>query len=201
MLRITACLLALIIPLVLLIGCAARHTVILVPNPDGTVGKAEVVTAGGKQVLEKANGMTSVSGSAAPPSPVTTADSNYIATTFSDALGIEQIPSEKFILFFNTATVALTPRSQKDIAAVVEAIKRRNSIIVTISGHTDAVGSAQLNDKLARNRAERVQELLLQHGVSQQVISVSSHGKGNPLIPTPDGVAEPKNRRVEVIVR
>jgi outer membrane protein OmpA-like peptidoglycan-associated protein len=199
MLRITACLLALILPLVLLIGCTARHTVILVPNPDGTVGKAEVVTAGGKQVLEKANGMTSVSGSAAPPSPVTTADSNYIATTFSDALGIEQIPSEKFILFFNT--VALTPRSQKDIAAVVEAIKRRNSIIVTISGHTDAVGSAQLNDKLARNRAERVQELLLQHGVSQQVISVSSHGKGNPLIPTPDGVAEPKNRRVEVIVR
>ena len=85
-----------------------------------------------------------------------------------------------------------------DIAA---ASKRPGVVRVSISGHSDATGSVQLNDALSRQRADRVRTLLLERGVPARLIDVSSHGKGNPLITTPDGVPEPRNRRVMVVVR
>jgi outer membrane protein OmpA-like peptidoglycan-associated protein len=42
---------------------------------------------------------------------------------------------------------------------------------------------------------------MVARGVDGKIIEVANHGKGNPLIPTPDGVAEPRNRRVEINIR
>ena len=39
------------------------------------------------------------------------------------------------------------------------------------------------------------------HGVAPENIQASGRGKREPLIPTPDGIAEPRNRRVEIFVR
>ena len=50
-------------------------------------------------------------------------------------------------------------------------------------------------------RAEKVAKALVSIGIPEEAISVSSHGEGNPLVPTEDEVPEPKNRRVEVFVR
>lgn len=182
-------------------GCASRRAVVLMPDPDGHVGKAEVTTEGGKQLLEKAHEMTRVSGRSNSPSPPAPADPSYIAATFAAALAVEPLPSEKFILFFETGKTCLMAESRAVIPTILTAIKRRNAINISISGHTDAVGSVQLNDRLAYERAQAIRDLLVQKGVDPQRLSVSSHGKGNPRIPTPDGVAEPRNRRVEVVVR
>lgn len=184
-----------------LIGCAPRHTVILVPDSDGHTGKAEVITDGGRQSLDKANDMTRVSGRSAAPSPATTADSMFISTTFADAIAAEPLAPEKFILFFETGGSNLLSESKAVITNILAAIIRRGAISISVSGHTDAVGSMQLNDELARSRAQAVSNILIQNGVSPDMLEVTSHGKGNPLVPTPDGVAEPRNRRVEVIVR
>lgn len=181
-------------------ACSPRHAVILVPDPDGRVGRAEVTTAGGTQHLENSGDMTQISGASAPPSTVTTADPGYIAVTFAEALAVEPLPPEKFILFFETGSTALTPDSRTSIAGIVAACKRHGVTSIRISGHTDASGSVKLNEKLAQERSAMVRELLKQNGISPELITVSSHGKGNPLIPTPDGVAEPRNRRVEIIV-
>jgi outer membrane protein OmpA-like peptidoglycan-associated protein len=54
---------------------------------------------------------------------------------------------------------------------------------------------------LSTERARHVRDQLVEKGVDAELISVTSHGEDNPLIPTPDEVAEPKNRRVEVVVR
>lgn len=193
--------LSLITALFLLAGCTAGHKVVLVPDPDGHLGKAEVSTAGGSQLLEKSGDMTLVSGPSVPPSPVTAADPEYIASTFADVLAIEPLPPEKFILLFETGKTELTMQSQESIADIIQAIKRRGAISVAVSGHTDSSGSALINDRLAHERAELVKELLIRNGANPDYLTVSSHGKGNPVVPTPDGVAEPRNRRVEVIVR
>ncbi len=182
-------------------GCAVRQTVILVPDPDGRVGQAEVATAGGKQVLTKPSDMTRVGGSTSPPSAVTTADPGYLATTFADALAAEPPPPERAHLYFEAGTTTLDPRSLAAIPGIASAARRRNAISISISGHTDATGSGPSNDKLALARAERVRALLLEQGVAPGLMSVSSHGKGNPAVPTPDGVPEPRNRRVEVVVQ
>jgi outer membrane protein OmpA-like peptidoglycan-associated protein len=50
-------------------------------------------------------------------------------------------------------------------------------------------------------RARAVKTLLEEEGVDFERLETDSHGEGNPLIETADNVAEPRNRRVEVIVR
>lgn len=180
-------------------GCA-RQSIILVPDPDGHTGTAEVTTSAGKQLLGKPNDMTHISGKSNPPSNVTTADQAFIATTFGEALAVEPPPPQTFTLMFETGSTKLTEDSLNTIATITSAIERRSAISVSISGHTDATGSDTLNDALALERAKQVEALLLQQGVKPELISVTSHGKGNPVIPTPDGVPEPRNRRVVVIV-
>jgi outer membrane protein OmpA-like peptidoglycan-associated protein len=182
-------------------GCSPRHTVILISDPDGHTGQAEIVTAGGKQLLEKPREMTSVSGRAAAPSPASVASPEFIAANFSDVMTIMPQQPEKFILFFETGTTALMPESRTTIAAILEAVKRRGAISISVSGHADSSGSQQLNEKLSYSRAQSISDLLIQQGVDAERIIVSSHGKGNPLVPATDGIPEPRNRRVEVIVR
>ncbi len=198
---IVSALLAVALLLALLGGCASRQVVVLLPDRDGHVGKAEVATQGGTQLLETAGGMTVVSGRSTPPSPPTVADPGYIAATFAGALAVEPLPSVKFILNYDPESTDPVGESKTLIPAILAAIKQRNAVSISISGHTDAVGTVPYNDKLAQDRALAIRDLLIHNGVDPQRLTVSSHGKGNPLVPTPDGVPEPRNRRVEVIVR
>ena len=185
----------------LLAGCAARQTVVLVPDREGHVGQAEVTTAGGRQLLNKAGDMTRVLDNASAPSAVATADPAYVATTFGDALSVEPAAAERFTLYFDSGTASLTAESQATVASIVAAVRRRQAVAVAVSGHTDATGSDEFNERLALARAGKVRELLVQQGVAPALISVSSHGKGNPAVATAEGVAEPRNRRVEVMVQ
>lgn len=190
-----------ILMLMSLVGCAGRQAVVLVPDQNGRVGQAEVSTTAGKQLLTKPGDMTRVSKASAAPSAVTTADPAYIDQTFGEALAIEPSPPAKFTLYFETGTTTLQAQSETAIPEIIATIRQREAISIAISGHTDATGSDEINDKLALGRAEQIKDLLLQQGVSPELISVSSHGKGNPAVPTPNGVAEPLNRRVEVIIQ
>jgi outer membrane protein OmpA-like peptidoglycan-associated protein len=178
-----------------------RQTVILTPDLDGRVGKAEIITDEGRQILDKPHSMTTVSSRTSAPSPVTVASPEFIRALFAEVMAIEPTPPEKFILYFNNGTTELVPKSRAAIASILDAIKRRAAINISISGHTDSTGSTQINEKLARCRAKAISDLLVNKGVDAKRLSVSSHGKGNQLVPTADGVPEPCNRRVEVIVR
>lgn len=184
----------------LLAACGGRSTVVLVPDHDGHVGSVEVSTAGGKQVLAKSGDMTRVAGSSAPPAAVSTAGPDYLARAFGEALAIEPPPPEKFTLYFETGSTTLSADSARSVAAIVAASHRRRAVGIVVSGHTDAAGSIALNERLARERAEFVRQLLVGQGAEFRRMVVSSHGKGNPAVPTADGVAEPRNRRVEVIL-
>jgi outer membrane protein OmpA-like peptidoglycan-associated protein len=183
-------------------GCASTHTVvILMPDPDGHVGKAAVHTNGGTQLLDASHGMTTVSRRSSPPTAVTSASAAYLATTFAEVMAMEPAPAEKFMLFFHTGTTDLVSESEALLPTILATIKRRGAVSVSVSGHTDAAGPVQLNETLARNRALAIKKLLVQEGSDPERLIVTSHGKGNPLVPTADGVAEPRNRRVEIIVR
>ena len=185
-----------------LTGCAApRQSIVLVPDPAGHVGAAEVRTAVGAQVLQKSGDMTRTQGAKAAPSALTTADKAFVDATFGEALAVEPPPAETFTLLFENGSSVLRADSLGQLDDIATASQQRKAVRVTISGHTDAVGSDKLNDALARARTEEVQQQLLRRRVPAALMSTSSHGKGNPLIPTPDGVAEPRNRRVVVIIR
>jgi outer membrane protein OmpA-like peptidoglycan-associated protein len=72
---------------------------------------------------------------------------------------------------------------------------------VSIVGHTDTTGTRDYNFRLGLRRAERVRGRLQAVGAAPTELTVESHGEDNPLVPTGDGVSEPRNRRVEVTVR
>jgi outer membrane protein OmpA-like peptidoglycan-associated protein len=50
-------------------------------------------------------------------------------------------------------------------------------------------------------RGEAVAEELVRVGVPRTAISVQAFGETRPLIVTADGVREPQNRRVEIVLR
>jgi outer membrane protein OmpA-like peptidoglycan-associated protein len=71
-----------------------------------------------------------------------------------------------------------------------------------VTGHTDRAGSLQHNDRLSLTRAKRVRDELVRRGVAPAKLgNVSGRGERELLIPTPDNVFEPRNRRVEIGVR
>ncbi len=72
---------------------------------------------------------------------------------------------------------------------------------IVVIGHTDSVGSDTFNDALALRRAETVRAMLIGRGLAPDSIVAVGRGKRELLVPTPDGVAEPRNRRVEIVVR
>lgn len=184
-----------------LIGCSAQHSIILMPDNDGHVGKAEVSTSAGKQLLERAGDLTHIAKRKAAPSSVVTADPAYVAATFGEALAVEPAPSKRLTLYFDSGTIVLTAESLKMIADVAAIVEQRKAINILISGHTDGVGSDSANNKLALQRANQIKDLLQKQGISPLLISVASYGKGAPAVPTPDGVAEPRNRRVEITIQ
>ncbi len=183
-------------------GCAAKGTtVVLVEDPDGTVGQVEVGTAAGTQSLNAAGQSTSVKDSSARPSPVRTLDRADIEKEYGPAIQAMPTPPEKFLLYFEFGRAELTLESKPAPARILESVQRRNSRDVRVNGHSDTIGPRADNARLSLERAEEARVLLVREGVDPAIIKVFSHGEGNPLIPTPDETPEPRNRRVEVLVR
>lgn len=184
----------------LLAGCASTQTVVLVPDPDGKVGKVEVTTAGGKRSLDKSSDMTRTTGASSAPAPVTTADATYLANTFKEALAIEPPPGDKFVVYYGTGSAVPSGDYQSVIADIAAAVKRRNALTIRISGHTDTTGTDDRDMALSIERVKNVQAMLQEKGIKVERINATYHGKGNPAVPTGDGVAEALNRRVVIIV-
>lgn len=189
-------------PLILcVIACGSRSTVVLVPDPQGQVGRLVVANAGGEQEIKEANqGLTVSSPNRLPGEPVVFSEEE-VQALFSDTLAARPSPPLVFILYFNEDSNELTEESKLVLNQVFLAIQDRKMAKIAVSGHTDRVGEAEYNYRLALDRARVTAELLKANGAEPSRVMVTSHGEGNPLIRTEDGVAEPRNRRVEVVIR
>jgi outer membrane protein OmpA-like peptidoglycan-associated protein len=180
---------------------APSTQVVLLPDPDGRVGVLEVSNAKGKQTLDQAWQATeSASMDQAPGGPEILGETQ-VRRMFREALEAEPLPPVGFILYFKTDSTKLSPESHTLLTKVLDAIRVRKSTDIVVSGHTDAVAPIDYNRRLSARRAEAVADALVAGGVDRQSIQITSHGEGNPLVPTADGVPEPRNRRVEITVR
>jgi OOP family OmpA-OmpF porin len=72
--------------------------------------------------------------------------------------------------------------------------------VIKVRGHTDRAGSNAYNAKLARERARMIADTIAKIGVPASQIQVGAFGEGAPMVKTPDGTREAKNRRVEISV-
>ncbi len=71
---------------------------------------------------------------------------------------------------------------------------------IQVGGFTDLAGTTSYNYELAQRRAVTVRDYMVAQGVPAGQIVVQSFGKNDPRVPTPDGVREAQNRRVEIMI-
>ena len=182
-------------------GCAPKSTFVLLPDPNGQVGTIIVTNSQGAQTLNQARQSVVIKSKTDVPGEIKTMDERQINSLFGKALNIQPLPPAKFLLYFKPESVQPMPESESEIPKIMYAIKDRHSMDISVNGHTDRKGEDDYNNELSFQRARRVQKMLEKEGVDPSFITTTSHGKNNPLVPTADNVPEPRNRRVEVIVR
>ncbi len=190
----------LIILMALACGCAKRSLVALVPDPDGKSGSISVSNEAGSVAISTPYRATTIESAKQQPTAPENIGKKTLDRMFAEALSIQPARPLHFLLYFENNTT-LTSDSVQLLPGIMAAIKERNSTDISIIGHTDTVGSKEYNSELSSNRASTVKKLLIEQGAEADAIRTTSHGKENLLIPTGDNVNEPRNRRVEVVVR
>ena len=100
-------------------------------------------------------------------------------------------------LFFEYKKSTLNSESFPELDRVVELMKKKKTLQVEISGHTDNIGGDAYNMKLSEQRANSVASYLISKGIVKDRIDVKFFGLRNPIESnnTPEG--RQKNRRVE----
>ena len=106
-----------------------------------------------------------------------------------------------FMVFFDWDRADLSPQALNTIHQVSQTFKTKGSARVTATGHTDKSGPDDYNMALSLRRANTVKDALVRDGVPATAISVLGRGESQPLVQTADGVREPQNRRVEIVIQ
>jgi len=183
-------------------GAAGPSTVVLIAEPDGSVGRAVVSSGTGNGTVELAvdRAATTVVGRQ-PPSPPAQLDAAQIQKQYGETLAALPMAPEAFTLYFRLESDELTDESRALLPGVLKAVAGRPAPEVGVVGHTDTAGEPKLNYTLGLERANRVRTLLIGAGVSESLIDVSSLGESDLRVATADNVFEPRNRRVEISVR
>ena len=185
--------------LVMLSGCAVKERVVLLPETDGKPTAVTVRSGANQALIDKPYQATVVGSSGELKS------AQYSAKEVQDlypGLLSSKIPDEKrFILYFETGGTTLTAASAALLPDIIRELNTRSGGELMVVGHTDRVGSNEANDRLSLTRADAVARLLAEKGVVTDKMETVGRGKREPLVPTADEVAEPRNRRVEVRVR
>jgi len=105
-----------------------------------------------------------------------------------------------FLVFFDWNRADLTARARQIVGEAAEAARAQPTRL-EVSGHADRTGTPQYNQALSRRRAEAVAEEFVRRGIARQDISITALGETQPLVATAEGVREPQNRRVEIILK
>ena len=183
-------------------SCAApvrEETVVVLPGPDGKVGTVIVQREGARQVLNEPYAANQVRSDGSLQA--SRLSQQQVADSFGATIASLPARPTIFLLYFLTGKDELTPDSGNDLDKILTDMKARPVPDIVVTGHTDTVGSADLNDKLSMQRAERVKGFLTGIGIPADRIQVAGRGERELLVPTADNIDEPRNRRTEINVR
>jgi outer membrane protein OmpA-like peptidoglycan-associated protein len=190
------------VSVLLLSGCAAQKSVVVLLPEDGKVsGEVTIVNPQGSQVLSQSWQSVEIAGSQGRPASPTVLDKETVREVFGGILSTLPLQPVRYLLYFRFNSSELLPDSQLLLPEIAKTIKERLPAQLSVVGHADTAGTFEYNYQLGLQRARAVAELLKSQGAVPASVEASSRGETELLAPTPDETPEPRNRRAEVRVQ
>lgn len=103
-------------------------------------------------------------------------------------------------VLFSVGKADLKPGAQYNLYRLVTILKENAATNVLIEGHTDSMGSDEMNNELSMHRAQSVAAFLMTNGISAARITTMGYGKAYPVASNDDAAGRQMNRRVEVLL-
>lgn len=182
----------------LLTACATGDRVVLLPQADGAPSAVSVQSKAGDEVVLSQPYATAAVGRRIETGLTSAAE---VRARYQPVLDALPARPKSYVIYFKTGGDQLAPESEARIDDVLLSVKSFPAPEVVVIGHTDTMGTDSFNDDVSMKRAELIRAKLIKMGIDARRIEAVGRGKREPLVPTRDGVAEPRNRRVEIRVK
>lgn len=173
--------------------------VVLLPGPDGKAGAVIVTSNSGQLLLDQPYASASIS--SAGNIKAVHEESTAVRERYSNALVAQPARPVSFSVLFVRGKDEPTEEAKHMLTSIKAEIAQRPVPEVMVIGHTDRQGSDADNDALSLKRAEATRKDMIDAGIPAASIKIAARGEREPAIPTADGIAEPRNCRVEISVR
>ncbi|WP_258098483.1 OmpA family protein [Marinoscillum pacificum] len=100
-------------------------------------------------------------------------------------------------IFFESGRAELKPISYVELNKAVDLLKDNNTMVIEIGGHTDDVGSDELNLSLSQTRADAVRQYMVLAGIEENRVRSKGYGETQPIADNSTAEGKAKNRRTE----
>jgi len=123
-------------------------------------------------------------------------------TTDATVMGSELKAEGKTIIYgiyFDTGSAVIKPESEPAISEMVKLLKSAPMLKAFVVGHTDNVGTLEINLKLSADRADALVKTLVGRGIEATRLKAAGVGSYCPIASNKDEQGRAKNRRVELV--
>ncbi len=103
-------------------------------------------------------------------------------------------------VLFDTGKYELRQPTREALARLAGVLLAHPGLNLEVEGHTDSIGSDELNQKLSEQRASTVRNFLIEQGLTANSITSKGFGKSMPVADNSTAAGRQRNRRVEIIV-
>ena len=182
------------------ISCSSKKTlIVLLPDDNNSQGKLAIGQGDRMTVIDSPMTAAEVDAQGrVEKKAISQAEVDKIFAEVLAALPPKQI---SFILYFEEGSTEVLEGSKNTLSELFEEVSKRQAVEVQVTGHTDTFGREADNDRLSTERMQTIKEMFIKRGLQASFIRAVGRGERELLIQTPDNVREPRNRRVQVIVR
>jgi outer membrane protein OmpA-like peptidoglycan-associated protein len=191
-------------------GCTKKTNVVLLNS-----GKAQnaiiIATDKGSSKLDKTGSFVSIYRESKSISKKKFMSENEIKNLYGTLFKAMPKKPKSYILYFKPNSKILTKESKITLQKALRTIEEYSPCVVDIIGHTDTVGSNDINVKVSLKRAEYVKSLIIKTKftynqmkdtrIETLILNTKGYGEEDLLIKTADNVSEAKNRNVEIFIK
>ncbi|GGZ81132.1 DUF5723 family protein [Algibacter mikhailovii] len=102
------------------------------------------------------------------------------------------------VILFNFGNAEIKAESTQTLLEIVKILNEYPSAKFTIEGHTDSIGSYEVNQNVSDERAKAVKAFLVDNGVDSSRLTAIGYGERKPIATNMYKAGRAKNRRVEI---